>query len=288
MFAVASVAGSGAWGQADPGDEISAALAALEKREGGRLGVVIRDAATGASAEHRAHELFAMCSTFKFVLSAFILHRIDSGIESLERAIPVAAKDILSSSPITEKAVGRGLTIAELCRAAVTTSDNAAANLLLKACGGPGMLTTFLRSIGDEVTRLDRYEPELNNQRVAAGDLRDTTSPAAMATTMQKLLLGNVLSPASRVLATSWLRETVTGLTRLRGGFPPEWEAGDKTGTGANGPTNDIAIAWPPGRAPLFVTAFYDRGDHEMSENAAVLAEVGRIVGRFVSALPDG
>lgn len=280
MVALSCAPAAGFAREIDAG-RISAALEQLEAQEGGRLGVGVLDTASGRLAGHRLDERFALCSTFKFVLSAMILQRVDAGTELLARAIPVVASELLPGSPVSQVALGRTLTVRELCRAIVTTSDNTAANLLLHACGGPAAVTAFLRTLGDAVTRLDRHEPDLNNHQVGAGDLRDTTSPAAMAATMQRLLLGEVISGASRALLTGWLREAATGLTRLRGGFPPGWDAGDKTGTGADGPTNDIAIAWPPGRAPLIVTAYYDRTGHAMAANAAVLAQVGRLVGQL-------
>lgn len=251
------------------------ALAALERREGGRLGVQILDTGTGQAISHRADERFAMCSTFKFLVSALILVRVDAGEEQLDRAIAVTKDDMISHAPVTEKHVGQEMTVDELCAATMITSDNPAANLLLNTFGGPPAITAFARSLGDGVTRLDRYEPKMN--LVGPGDERDTTSPAAMAGLMQQIVLGDVLSALSRERITGWLRSATTGSTRLRASIPADWNAGDKTGTGEDGPTNDIAVAWPPGRAPLVVTAYYDRTGRTMKENATILAEVGRI-----------
>jgi beta-lactamase class A len=255
----------------------AALLAALEKREGGRLGVTILDTATGQSYGHRADELFALCSTFKFVLAAAILQRVDAGSISLDHAIAVTKADIVPNSGETEKHVGKTMSVGDLCHATITQSDNAAANLLLKEYGGPEFVTAFLRGLGDTVTRLDRFEPHMNNADVANGDTRDTTSPAAMAATMQAIVLGEVLTPASRQTMAGWLKATVTGPDRLRRFLPEGWIIGHKTGTGEDGPTNDIAVLWPPGRAALVVTVYYDRKGRTMKENATVLAEVGRI-----------
>jgi beta-lactamase class A len=267
--------------RAEEWDDLTAALAALEKKEGGRLGVHVIDTGNGSQRGNRADELFALCSTFKFVLAAAILQRFDAGSLSLEKAILISKDDIVGYSPVTEKMVGKTMTIAELCKATVSESDNPSANLLLREIDGPESVTAFLRGLGDSVTRLDRYEPHMNNPNVAAGDTRDTTSPAAMATTMQTIVLGDVLTASSREMITGWLKATVTGPDRLRKGLPSDWPMGHKTGTGEDGPTNDIAITWPPGRAPLIVTVYYDRTGRTMKENATILAEVGRIVGRL-------
>lgn len=257
------------------------ALAALEGREGGRLGVAVINTETGARFGYRSDELFALCSTFKFALAAAILQRMDAGDISLDRAIAVSKADIVPNSDETAKYVGRTMTVGEMCHATITQSDNAAANLLLKEYGGPEFVTAFLRGLGDSVTRLDRFEPHMNNADVAAGDTRDTTSPAAMAATMQAIVLGDVLTPASRGIMTGWLKATVTGPDRLRKGLPSDWILGHKTGTGEDGPTNDIGVAWPPNRGPVIVTVYYDRKGRTMKENATVLAEVGRIAGTY-------
>jgi beta-lactamase class A len=246
-----------------PSTALSQAIALLEAHAGGRLGAVVLDE-KGVRANHRGDERFALCSTFKLALAANILSRVDQGIEDPARRI--------------ESGEG-ALPILDLCRAVVVRSDNAAANALLNSCGGPGAVTAFLRATGDHFTRLDRFEPDLNRVDIAAGDMRDTTTPLAMASTLQRLLLGSVLSPASRAQAIQWMRESTTGLTRLRAGIPPAWMAGDKTGTGPDGPTNDIAIAWPPGRPPLLIAVYFERTGYPAEDNARVLAEVGAMIG---------
>ena len=167
------------------------------------------------------------------------------------------------------------MTLAELCHAAITLSDNTAGNLLLDSFGGPAGLTAFARTLGDNITRLDRRETELNE--AIPGDPRDTTTPAAMLDDMRRLLLDDVLSPASRQQLADWLLANTTGASRLRAGLPGDWRVGDKTGTSDNGASNDIAIAWPPGRAPLLVTAYYAEATVPQETRNEVLAEVGRI-----------
>ena len=276
--AAAAIAMIGRVRAAQP-DSLEAELAELERREGGRLGVTVIDTGSGTVRGHRQNELFALCSTFKFVLAAAILQRHDAGSVSLDRALGVAQADIMPNSPVTEGMAGKTMTVGELCHATVTTSDNAAANILLRELGGTEPVTAFLRGLGDTVTRLDRIEPHLNNADIASGDTRDTTSPAAMAATLRTIMLGDVLTPASREIITGWMKATVTGRDRLRRGLPADWILGHKTGTGNDGPTNDIGIAWPPNRAPVIVTVYYDRKGRTMKENGAILAEVGRIAG---------
>jgi beta-lactamase class A len=258
------------------GSDAQNTLKDLERRHGGRLGVCILDTGTGNRIGHRADERFPMCSTFKLLAAAHVLARADRGEEKLDRRIFFEKEDLVSHSPMTEKHAGaEGMTLAELCHATVTVSDNTAGNLVLASFGGPAGLTAFARSLGDRVTRLDRWETELNEAR--PGDPRDTTTPAAMADTMRTLLLGDALSEASCKQLADWLVATSTGTQRIRGGLPKDWRAGDKTGTSDNGVTNDIAIVWPPDRAPLLVTAYYVEYPQPEQPRNAVIAEVGRI-----------
>jgi beta-lactamase class A len=239
---------------------VSDAVSALEQAHGGRLGVAILNTNTGDLVGHRVDERFAMCSTFKLLLSGCVLARADRGEEPLDRVVRVRRRHLIQHSPVLGERVGDDLSLAELCHATMTTSDNAAANLLLARVGGPDGLTAYLRSLGDTVTRVDRIEPEMNRVDINNGDTRDTTTPAAMASTAAAL----------------------TGLTRLRANLPADWNAGDKTGTGGDGPTNDVAVGWPPGRGAVVVAAYYDRTGRTMDENAVVLADVGKIVASLV------
>ena len=242
--------------------DLGAAVLAAEKATGGRIGLAVHDTATSRRFSHRGSELFPMASTFKTLLVAAVLARIDAGHDRLDRAIAVRASDILDVSPVSKAHVGGTVTVAELCEATIIYSDNTAANLLLPAVGGPAGLTAWLRRIGDPVTRLDRIEPMMSE--ALSGDPRDTTSPDAVLATWEKLLHGRVLSPASRMRLTGWLIANTTGGTRLRAGLPKGWKVGDKTGTGrqASGTVNDIAIVWPlrPRPRPLFIASFINGG----------------------------
>jgi beta-lactamase class A len=248
-------------------------LDALERRHGGRLGVAILDGTKAIS--RRGDECFALCSTFKFLAAAFVLARVDRGEESLSRRVVYSKSDLVTYSPTTEKHVEGGLTINEICEAAMVLSDNTAGNLLLESFGGPAGLTSFARSLGDTVTRLDRRETELNE--ATPGDPRDTTTPLAMLDMLRKTVLGNTLSPSSREQLIAWLVANRTGDKRLRAGVPKGWRVGDKTGSGSNSATNDMAVIWPPGRAPTLVTAYYTEARATDDERNAVLAEVGRL-----------
>jgi beta-lactamase class A len=259
-----------------PANDISTQLADLERQSGGRLGVAMLDCGNGRLVGWRLDDRFPMCSTFKMMLAALILHRVAIGEERLDRRIVVGTADLLTYAPVTSKYVGDpGMTILALCEAAVTMSDNTAANVLLATSGGPKALTRFARSIGDRETRLDRIEPALNEAR--AGDPRDTTTPAAMARSLRKLALGSALPADGRALLTRWLIGCRTGAARLRAGLPAGWAVGDKTGTGDRGSTNDIAIIWPTGRDPVIVAAYMTGVTLGADAREAILASVGRL-----------
>jgi beta-lactamase class A len=252
-------------------------LAEIEAREGGRLGVFVRDTGTGARLEHRADERFPMCSTFKLLAAAAALKRVDEGAERLDRTIAFAPSDLLEYAPIAKAHAAEGaMTLAEACAAAIDWSDNTAANLVLEAIGGPAGFTQFARSLGDMVTRLDRNEPSLNE--ATPGDERDTTSPRAMAEDMQKVLLGDALSEASRLKLEAWLIGDKVGDKRLRAGLPSSWRIGDKTGSGERGSTNTIAIIWPPGRTPIIATVYYTESSAPMDARNAIHKEIGGLI----------
>jgi beta-lactamase class A len=256
--------------------ELRRGLADLERKYGGRLGVAVLDTARTEPTAHRGDERFPLCSTFKCLAAAFVLARVDRKQEHLTRRVVYTRDFLVPYSPITEKHIGGGgLSVGEICEAAVTLSDNTAGNLMLDSFGGPAALTAYMRSLGDNVTRLDRTEPTLNEAR--PGDPRDTTSPVAMLETLRKLVLGTALSASSREQLAGWLVATKTGNKRLRAGVPQGWRVGDKTGTGRNNATNDVAVIWPAGRAPIIVTAYYVEARAAEDERNAVLSQVGRL-----------
>ena len=279
-----TIAGCAGPRQANQNIIVNADMGALEARAGGRLGAFVFDTASGRMTGHRYGEAFAMCSTFKLALAAAVLQRADQGRLNLEMELRYTKADIVPHAPVTGPNLAKGsMRIVDLAEAAQKTSDNVAANVLIRYLGGPAAVTAIFRSWGDAVTRLDRYEPEMNN--VPPGEERDTTTPREFARLMARLLIEDrILKKTSRALLIQWMVDTNTGTSRLRGGLPPSWKSGDKTGT-ANSPnfnnkTNDVAIVWPPARRPVIVTAFYEadgKYDEIRDADQAVLAEVGRI-----------
>jgi beta-lactamase class A len=259
-----------------PGDDLAARFAAIEKETGGRLGIAGVDTNSGRGFGRRAGERFPMCSTFKVLAASALLARVEHGKESLHRRIRFAAGDVIDGSPISKDHIGDGMTLAELCAAAIDDSDNTAANLILSALGGPRAVTAFARSLGDPVTRLDRTEPTLNE--ATPGDPRDTTTPAAMLANLRTLLLGKTLTPSSRDRLTNWMIACKTGGTRLRAGLPQDWRVGDKTGSGDHGTANDIAIIWPPKRKPILIAVYLTGATVSPDQQNAAIAEVARVV----------
>jgi beta-lactamase class A len=257
-------------------------FAPIEQRVAGRLGVAVLDTESGRSLAYRADELFPMCSTFKWLLAAQVLARIDAGEEQGDRVIPYSESDILDHSPVSRANLDKGgLPVLDLAAAAVSQSDNTAANLLLNAAGGPASLTGYLRDLGDQVTRLDRMEPQLNAG--TPGDPRDTTTPFAMVENMSHLLLGGALSEGSRAKLIEWLVGSVTGLQKLRAGLLAAWPVGDKTGMGGYGSTNDVAIVWPSGRKPVLIAAYLTETAAGVPSRDNALADVGREVTFWVT-----
>ncbi len=252
-------------------------LADIESRIGGRVGVFAIDTGTGRTLAHRENERFAMCSTFKWVLAAAILGMADRSETTLGERIPYGKADLLETAPVTTEHVAEGaMTLEALMQAVVTVSDNTAANLLLAKVGGPAGMTRFFRACGDQVTRLDRDEPDMSVND--PGDVRDTTSPQAMAGLMRTLLCGDVLSRPSRERLLAWMQACKTGRERLRAGLPAGWVVGDKTGTGYNGACNDLAIATPPGRAPILIAAYLSDSDADGDKLEGAHAQIARLV----------
>ena len=262
-------------------DDAAARVAAVETRIGGRIGVAALDTSNSKRVDYRADERFPMCSTFKFLAAAAVLKRVDEKQEKLERFVPYDVKQILEYAPVTKDHLKEGgMTLGALCAAAIEQSDNTAANLLLDTIGDPAGLTNFLRGLGDNMTRLDRKEPELNS--AIPGDERDTTTPAAICVDMQRLLLGDALSKSSRRQLEEWLQRNETGGLMIRSGVPRTWTVGDKTGRCANGATNDVAIMRPPSRAPILLAIYSVGSPATANDREAAIAEVAKIVAESI------
>lgn len=261
----------------------AAELDRIEAGTGGRLGVAVVDVRTGRAVMHREDERFPMCSTAKVLACGAVLSRVDAGKESLERRIRFSASDLVTYSPTTKEHVGsNGMTLRAICEAAMTLSDNTAANLIIGTLGGPAGVTGFARSLGDHLTRLDRTEPTLNE--ATAGDPRDTTTPKAMAASLRALVLGKALSTASRDQLAAWMTANTTGAAKLRAGVPSTWRVGDKTGSGSHGTSNDIAVLRKPD-GPALVAAVYLTGAEAIPEEtrSAAIAAVGRLAATAMS-----
>jgi beta-lactamase class A len=263
-----------------PADQIRA----IENKSGGTIGIVAVNTKSKQRIEYRPNERFPMCSTFKLLAVGAVLQRVDQGKEKLDRFVAYTDKDILEYAPVTKEQLSEGgMTLGALCQAAIEQSDNTAGNLILQTIGGPKGVTQFARSIGDNITRLDRMEPELNE--VGPNDGCDTTTPAAMCADMQRLIGSDLLSMESRSRLNNWLEHSETGTAMIRTGTPVGWRVGDKTGRSRGGVTNDVAVIYPPDGTPIFVViySFGLRGSDV--ERSAALASAGRIV---ISALHQG
>ncbi|XUW91747.1 class A beta-lactamase [Burkholderia sp. M6-3] len=266
-------------------DTIRTRLREIEADSGGRLGVAIVDTTSGLHAGLHADERFPMCSTFKLLVAGAILARVDRGEENLQRRIVYSHSELVPNSPATskhtrERTGNTGMSVADLCKAAITLSDNTAANLLLASFGGPAALTAFARSLGDGITRLDRIEPTLNEG--TPGDPRDTTTPNAMLGNLRELALGEHLTSSSRAQLLAWLAANETGGERIRAKLPKDWGVGDKTGTGDHGTANDVAIVWPPGRGPILVAVYLTETAGDAARRNAAIADVGALVAQSV------
>jgi beta-lactamase class A len=283
LFAANSPPGGSSAAANTPGttSDFQNRIAAIETRTAGRIAVAALDTGSGKRLDYRSQERFPMCSTFKFLAAAAILKGVDEGKVNLQRFIRYGAKDVLEYAPVTKAHLkDGGMTLGALCAAAIEQSDNTAGNLLLNTIGGPVGLTNFARSIGDQITRLDRKEPELNS--ALPGDERDTTTPAAICADMQRLLLGGVLSESSRQQLEDWLQHNETGALMIRAAVPKTWSVGDKTGRCGNGATNDITILRPADRAPILMAIYSIGSTVPADDRVAVIVEAARIAIEFL------
>ncbi|EST19321.1 class A beta-lactamase [Streptomyces niveus] len=257
------------------GSGIKRAFADLERKFDARLGVYAIDTGSGRSITHRPDERFAFASTCKALLAAVMLEK--NSLRQLDRLVRYDRDDLAGAgySPITEKHLDTGLTLRELCDATVRYSDNGAANLLFHEIGGPKKLEAALVSIGDRVTRCDRYEDALSE--ALPGDLRDTSTPRALATDLRTYVLGDRLPADKRDVLTDWLKRNTTGDKVIRAGAPAGWVVGDKTGTGGYGTRNDIAIVWPPKAAPIAIAVMSRRDEKDAEPDDALLAGAAKV-----------
>ncbi|MGY0500993.1 class A beta-lactamase [Nocardia sp. FBN12] len=250
---------------------VAPSFADMETKYGARLGLSVVDTGSGATVAYREGERFPMASTFKGLACGALLqaHPLSTGY--FDQVIRYTAGDIVVNSPVTEKHIETGMTVTALCDAAITMSDNTAGNMLLRLLGGPAGFTAFLRTLGDTVSRLDRWEPELNT--AIPGDERDTTTAAALVANYRALVVGTALPEPERTQLASWLKASKTGAKRIKAGLPTDWIVGDKTGSPAYGSALDVAIAWPPGRQPLVLAVLTTKPDQNAEPSNDLVAE---------------
>ncbi|MGV9766897.1 class A beta-lactamase [Micromonospora tulbaghiae] len=247
-------------------------LAALERRFGARIGVYAVDTGTGRTLAHRADERFAYASTCKALAAGAMLAATPDA--DRDRVVRYRRADLVAHSPVTERHVETGMTLRDAAEAAVRHSDNTAGNLLFDALGGPAGFARALRDVGDRVTRPARTEPELN--AATPGDVRDTSTPRAMAGSLRAYTLGEALPPADRDLLLGWMRASTTGSGLVRAGVPAGWQVADKSGTGGYGTRNDIAVVWPPDRAPIVLAVMSSRDSRDAKPDDALVAQAAQ------------
>lgn len=260
---------------------IHARLHTLESRFGGRIGVSAINTSSNAILDFHAERRFPLCSTFKVLAAAAILSRTLENPGLLQQHLHYEPNELVEYSPITQQHLNGGMTVAEICAAAMQYSDNTAGNLMLKVLGGPESVTVFARSINDQESYLDRWEPELNLWR--PGELRDTTTPRAMAKNLKKLLVGETLPSEQQEQLREWLCGNTTGSTRIKAGLPSDWVVGDKTGSGPYGAAHDVAIVWPPGSKPILAAIYTTQPLQNAPARSDVVAAIAGIVAEWAT-----
>ncbi|TKB11154.1 class A beta-lactamase [Desulforhopalus sp. IMCC35007] len=255
----------------------------IEKNLDARIGVAVYEEGTGRNWQYHADDRFPMSSTFKTLACSTLLSRVDAGQEKLDRSVVFEEKDLVTYSPVTKTRVGAsGMSLSELCEATMSMSDNSAANFILRNIGGPEAVTTFVRSVGDTITRLDRWEPDLNE--ATPGDVRDTTTPNAMVQTLKSLVFGDTLNLRSREQLINWLKGNKVGDALFRAGVPSTWVVADKTGAGGHGSRSIAAIMWPPKSQPIIATVYITETEATFDARNAAIAEIGEVIAREVTS----
>ncbi|KIV72741.1 Beta-lactamase class A [Bacillus mycoides] len=246
----------------------------LEKKFDARLGVYAIDTGTNRTIAYRPNERFAFASTYKALAAGVLLQQ--NSTEKLNEVITYTKDDLVEYSPITEKHVDTGMKLGEIAEAAVRSSDNTAGNILFNKIGGPKGYEKALRQMGDRVTMADRFETELNE--AIPGDIRDTSTAKAIATNLKDFTVGNALPADKRKILTEWMKGNATGDKLIRAGVPTDWVVGDKSGAGSYGTRNDIAIVWPPNRAPIIIAILSSKDEKEATYDNKLIADAAEVV----------
>ncbi|MDC0763123.1 BBI family class A beta-lactamase [Brevibacillus sp. AG] len=264
-----------------PASAMDQKFVALENKFDVRLGVYAIDTETDVVVAYREDERFAFASTYKALAAGAVLHQ--KPLEELDKVITYTKDDLVTYSPITEKHVATGMTLREVADAAVRYSDNTAGNLLFKELGGPKGFESALRQIGDSVTTSERYEPELNEAKPE--DIRDTSTPKALATSLRAYTVGDVLSSDKQTILIEWLKGNTTGDKLIRAGVPKDWKVGDKTGAASYGTRNDIGIIWPPNKKPIVIAVLSSRDKQDATYDDALIAEATKVAVEALTAV---
>lgn len=248
-----------------------------ESALGARIGMAVFDANTRTTWQYRGDEQFPLNSTHKTFSCAALLSKVDDKSLSINQSVAISKDMLIAYSPITEKSLSpQTITLGEICRAAVSYSDNTAANIVFDAIGGEAGFNTYMQSIGDKQTRLDRKEPELNES--TPGDVRDTTTPNAIVNSLRKILLGDVLSVSSRSKLTQWMLDDQVAGALLRASLPPDWKIADKTGAGGYGSRSIVAVIWPPKKQPLVVGIYITQTKASLQASNQAIARIGEVL----------
>ncbi|EOO27147.1 beta-lactamase [Bacillus cereus VD133] len=247
------------------------AFSQLEKKFDARLGVFAIDTGTNQTITYNADKRFAYASTHKALAVGALLQK--KSLRDLDQVIPYTQDDLVNYNPITKDHVNTGMTLKDLCDASIRYSDNTANNLILKQIGGPKGMEQALRGIGDTVTNSERFEPELNVVNLEKGEIQDTSTPRAIATSLQAFTLGNALPKEKRTILINFLKGNTVGDTLIRAGVPKGWEVADKTGAGSYGTRNDIAVIWPPNGKPIVLAIMSDRNTKDATYNDKLIAQ---------------
>ncbi|MCL1135671.1 class A beta-lactamase [Shewanella hafniensis] len=246
------------------------------ERQGWNIGVSVIENSSNNVYSINGDERFSTNSTIKALACAIVLSEVDKNAVSLDDAMMINEQDVVSHSPVMKEFIGKKVTLADACKATMTYSDNTAANFAIKKSGGPEGITSFLRSMGDDITRADRYEPDLNTN--LEGDLRDTSTANAMAANFNKLLLGNILSTQSKEQLKDWMMGNKVADNMLRLVLPTGWEIADSTGANSYGARGIISMVWSESQQPLIISIYIKKENTAIEEREKVISEIGRVI----------
>ena len=255
-------------------DLIVNSIKEVEQNLGAKVGVSIYSVSDGYLWHYNGDSRFPLMSTFKTLACAKLLHDVETAKLSIDRSVKIEEQDLIAWSPITEKLVGESFSLKQACTAAMVMSDNTAANIVLDGISGPSELTLFMKELGDEVTRLDRIEPHLNEAR--SGDERDTTTPNAIVKSLGKLLYGEKLSSGSKEQLIEWMAGNKVSDSLLRSVLPEGWSIADRSGAGGFGSRGITAAIWSNEQQPLIVAIYLTQTEASFDERNKAIAKIGR------------